>query len=61
MANLESSSRRRECAGGVDDVLNDARPACDAPFIRYCDYFRAGRAGKALLKGQGVLTSAAEP
>lgn len=24
MANLESSRRRRECAGGLDDVLNDA-------------------------------------
>jgi hypothetical protein len=33
MANLESSSGRRECTGGLDDILNDARRACDAPFI----------------------------
>jgi len=60
MADLESSSRRSECAGGLDDVLNDGRCACDTSFIRQCDYFSAGRAGKVLLKGRGVLASTAD-
>jgi hypothetical protein len=34
MANLESSSRRRECLGDLDDVLNDARRTCHASFSR---------------------------
>jgi hypothetical protein len=60
MANLESSSSRRECLGAFDDVLNDAHTACHSPFSRYRDHFRAGRAGKALLKGQRLLASPAD-
>jgi hypothetical protein len=50
MANLESTSHRRECPGGLDDVWNDARRALQASFSRHRDHFCAGRAGKALLK-----------